>query len=360
MIANRRITSITPNAILFDTVRSDLKAGDIIVSGISDNAPNGFLRKVASVKTANGQTTIETTNATIQEALANTMKGGEIAGKDFTFNFDNSGSTGERKALSPNIHMESRRSIEINKNYTDSLGAMVTAKGTLTITPDAGGKIYFSRQTASGVPPKSILDSLTYYMKTSHDLILRVESKITHPFQKEWVVDSFSSPTPVTIWLDSVPIVLTPSITVSLGIHAGFDTSSTYEYEDHSRITEGIEYTSTDQWVLPKSNEFHVAHDTGYAWVAGNGTGRIYLKTEASVTLYDTKLPIISISSSPYADFKVTIYPERGNPAIDGGINTAAFFSALPFLGEPMTDTSWDRILNVPEWTIVRGWPPAP
>ena len=76
VVADRKIASVTPNAIQFDTSRSDLKVGDILVSGVGANAPSGFLRKVASVTTGNGQTTVETTTATLADALANSMKDG--------------------------------------------------------------------------------------------------------------------------------------------------------------------------------------------------------------------------------------------------------------------------------------------
>ena len=57
---------MTRHPIQFDTSMSDLEVGDIIVSGISAHAPNGFLRKVFSDEIVNGQTVVETTNATLQ------------------------------------------------------------------------------------------------------------------------------------------------------------------------------------------------------------------------------------------------------------------------------------------------------
>jgi hypothetical protein len=248
--------------------------------------------------------------------------------------------------------MESRGSIPIHETYTDTSGANFTIDGTLTITPDAGGKIYFSKQKASDVPTKPRLDSLAYYMKVTNGLTVETKSEISSPFQKEWVVDSFQSPTAVTIWLDTIPIVLKPLITVSLGVDAALDAKSVYDYEDSSTLSEGIEYSPVHQWVLPETNEFHVIHDTGYVSKV-TGTGKIYVKIEASLTLYDAKLPTASILGSPYADLHATRDTDRIRWIIKGGVGTAASFSALPFFGNPMTDKSWDRVLNIPEWTIV-------
>ena len=45
------------------------KPGEIIVSGVTDNAPVGFLRRVESVQSSGGQYVMTTTNASLQEVL---------------------------------------------------------------------------------------------------------------------------------------------------------------------------------------------------------------------------------------------------------------------------------------------------
>jgi hypothetical protein len=356
VVADRKITSVTPEAIQFDTSRSDLKAGDILVSGVAANAPSGFLRKVASVTTGNGQTTVETTGATLADALANTMNDGETVGKNFTFNFDDFRASDNRKASSPDVNMVSRGSIAIHETYTDPSGKIFTIDGTLNLSPEAGGKIYFSKQKKPDGSTEPGLDSLAYYMKAASGLKVRAISETSSPFQKEWVVDSFPSSTPVTVWLGTFPIVLRPSITVSLGVDFKLDANSVYEYQDSSKSSEEIAYNPTDQWVLPKTNYFHVVQDTGYIYSTVNGTCKIYLKIESSVTMYDTKTPTASISESPYGNATVTPETDLIDCTINGGVATGASFSALSFFDKPLIDKSWDQVLNIPEWTILHNW----
>lgn len=356
VVADRKIASVTPNAIQFDTSRSDLKVGDILVSGVGANAPSGFLRKVASVTTGNGQTTVETTTATLADALANSMKDGETIGKNFNFNFDTFRSADKRQASSPDVNTVSRGSVTIHETYTHpSSGKSLTIDGTLNLSPESGGKIYFSKQKNSDGSSEPGLDSLSYYMKMASGLRVQAISEIDSPFQKEWVIDSFSASPPVTVWLGTVPVVLQPSITVSLGVDSRLSARSHYEYQDSSTTSEEIEYNPTDQWILPKTNYFHVVHDTGYVSFNVTGTCKIYLKIVSSITMYDAKTPTASISDSPYGDLTATLGTDRIDWIIKGGVATGASFSTLSFFDKPLIDKSWDQILSIPEWEIVHS-----
>ncbi len=52
------------------SVLQALKAGDVLSGGRSNNAPDGFLRKVTAIKNANGETVLETTQAMLTDAIS--------------------------------------------------------------------------------------------------------------------------------------------------------------------------------------------------------------------------------------------------------------------------------------------------
>jgi surface protein len=355
VITNRKIGSITSNSIQFDTSRSDLEPGDIIVSGVTDNAPTGFLRKVTSVKTANGKTTVETTNTTLQDALANTMKDGESAGSDFTFAFGPFESADNRKASESGGKPHSRLGIPIpiHKTITDASGASFTIDGTLDIAATAGGNIYFAKKKFWQKPR---LDSLHYYVQLANSLKVSATAEVSGITQKEWEVGSIPSLAPVTILLpNGLPIVLIPKITVYAGVAAGLTAAFQYNYQDSSTLTGAIEYNQTDQWTLPKSNGFRVIKDTSYTSSTITGSCKIYVRCDASVSLYDSKVATVGISASPYATFKAVADPDKIDWSVTGGIGTGASFSALTVGGASALDKNWDNIFNIPEWTIAHG-----
>jgi hypothetical protein len=90
---NKNLVLITTNTLQYKTGSEidNAKIGQVLMSDISSEAPNGYLRKVVSIKQENGKTTIETVNATLEEAikechlkLRRRLTAADVAGTDTT------------------------------------------------------------------------------------------------------------------------------------------------------------------------------------------------------------------------------------------------------------------------------------
>lgn len=49
VITSGEVSQVEANSISFNKIRNDRQVGNIIVSGVAENAPMGFLRRIASV-----------------------------------------------------------------------------------------------------------------------------------------------------------------------------------------------------------------------------------------------------------------------------------------------------------------------
>jgi hypothetical protein len=66
--AQAALETVQPNSLTFAGTQA-IASGDVVVSAATTSAPNGFLRKVTGIRTENGKTILDTTQATLREAV---------------------------------------------------------------------------------------------------------------------------------------------------------------------------------------------------------------------------------------------------------------------------------------------------
>ena len=124
---NENIVSITESEIIFnnqDSKINQLQVNNIIVADVSDNAPNGFLRKITNIETLDNQIKLTTTNATLTDAIKNgAVSFNETINPNDVISVDTSGQELNRNSnfLNSEFSFEINRTFDLdgNSNTTD-------------------------------------------------------------------------------------------------------------------------------------------------------------------------------------------------------------------------------------------------
>lgn len=216
---------------------TNVKAGDIIVSDVSDSYPNGFLRKVTAVNYNNGGVILQTSSAALDEAIQQ----GEV---NYTQslnllkaqpNFQAPGVQLIRTAAVPRLNLTNVVVYDRDGN-TNTKNDQILANGFVEFQPT----INFSMKVQNWK-----LQNLTFTTTGNENAQLKLEYKFDKSFLKtEKMLAKYTLPT-ITVFVGIVPVVLTPMLSfnvgtdgkVSVGVSAGVAQQLSFKY--------GLQYNGT-------------------------------------------------------------------------------------------------------------------
>lgn len=235
------------------TFLSRLNVGDVLVCGVSPLTPYGLLRKVEVIRTENGQVIVETSQATLEDAI-------ETGTIEFTGVL-----TPEGVVITSGLNKfdflsttESAGNFYINKEIAKFDG--VWTESTISFYPQIEFKAKIKKFT---------LKELRFIVKVSHTTEVRLGCEATTPaFNKKKDIWKRMLP-PKTILVPvpglphPLPLVFTPVVTVSVGVigngMAGLTTSVTQKgtvetglIYDGSRWHPIGNFTKDFEWETPR------------------------------------------------------------------------------------------------------------
>ena len=189
------------------------KEGEIMVSGITDTAPYGFLYRVEKVEESNGKVIVKTSNASLNEVLPNAH-----IEQPLVFREAVPGAkryiklTNPRKAKEFELfHFKENLSLEYNPGGSFTfLGADVKeyVKGTVAVDLKAGGTFIWD---SDGMIP----DRCGVTLDGDLSLSVTIEQAIKAEFKKKFFEVELE---PIVIMAGWVPIVIRPEIVWNYGI----------------------------------------------------------------------------------------------------------------------------------------------
>lgn len=268
-----------------------IKSGEVIVSGVSQVAPTGFLRKVTGVTSANDQIVIITQPATLEEAIqqGSVQISRRLSPKDIEASMNRAGVVLETRSTS---RLEDNFFIEVNDvvlyDGDDDLATtydQIKANGSIELAPD----FYFNLVICDWQ-----LQELTFINNTTEIAELEFVTGVEIPLiEREHELARYPF-APITIFVGFVPIVLKPVLTVNIGIdgsvHVGVTTSVTQEIT----LTAGLRYEdSTWNPVNDFSNEFRYNPPTLSAGLDVKG----YAGSQISLLLYGVTGPYVEVNA---------------------------------------------------------------
>ena len=235
-----------------------LAPGDIMVGDATENAPYGFLRKVISASTDDGQFIVETEGATIAEAV-------ERGSLHVSGTLSPDQASGAR--LAPGVTLASTPQVQGGLSFSYSLENVILydADGSVGTTNDqirANGSLRIEPRFEVAMEADGLdLQEFTFMTYTDERAELEIISEFETPtigVELLLAEHVFDKP-PITVWIGPVPVVIVPVLSVHVGVdgsvHAGLRLGATQE----ATLVAGAQYAD-DAWSLigEFSNEFYI------------------------------------------------------------------------------------------------------
>ena len=231
-----------------------LEPGEIVVSAPNGTAPDGLLRKVVTVTDTGTQIVVQTTSASLEEAL---QQGEAHVSQQLTPNniqqskYTN-GVTLATQSLTPQaatFYLDIRDVVLYdNDGNSSTTNDQVLANGSIEIEP----KINFDFRIKNWK-----LDQLYFSLETHEKVEVKVSSKIKlvqlkreKELARYWL-------TPITVMVGPVPVVLTPILTFVVGVDGDVHVSLWTKVTQEATLTGGMQY-SNGRWdaIRQYSNQF--------------------------------------------------------------------------------------------------------
>ena len=314
-------------------VLAKLKSGDVLVSEPSNAAPSGYLRKVQAVRQENGEVVLDTTQASLTDAITE----GEL-NADFQLSGDDLLRTeGLPKGATLTAIPASRLKAQagIGENYGFSLNfdhTFVPIQGpnaTGTIRVNGGVNFNVGYGVDVGIHVFSS-PHLTFQASVGFAQSSRLD--ITGDFQGV-VGDAVPVGTqyfkPKTFFIGPVPVVLVPK--VELYLTAGGEITAHVNFAASESVTAqvGARWTSKDGW--KNISGFGITGSLPPPTFSGSLKPRVGMQSRASFTLYDVAGPEAALEAGVNLD---VAYPRNPNWIVNGFLKgTLGFRVKLPILG---------------------------
>lgn len=258
------LTLVEDDKLIFaegDSTTNAIKIGDILVAGVSNTSPNGFLRKVTGVSINGNTILVETENAQLTDAIEQgsirfekKLTSGDFVGKQSSLNFDLS--LGEDSPLSGYVTIDPTLIFDLDIDFFE----VQYAKLGIRINYNAG-------------------------------MTLDVQEEIEYQLKKKLVERDLK---PITFYMGIFPIVITPDFE----IEAGFD------YADQKAFITKYNIGGHQDYFIEKNSngwrtEKEVVEDGSSAGISTNVSMsfQAYLQPQIEFEFYD----IEDVSTTFYA-----------------------------------------------------------
>jgi hypothetical protein len=294
--ATQYLTSISGDGTVFTFSQSTpelqaLNPGDIMVGEVAENAPYGFLRKVTSTSSSAGQVIVNTTGATLEEAI----ESGSLQVSHLLTPGDVRSGT-----LARGVTLAEPRQVQGGLYFLYTLDDVVLYDddGDPDTTNDqitASGSIRLEPRFDFGLAVDGFhLEELSFTSGADETAELKIVAEVDYPIiktEKEIAEHHFN---PITVAIGPFPVVIVPVLTVNVGVdgsvHIGVTTGVTQE----AALRAGLRYASgTWSPVREFSNEFHFNPPQLSAGVDLKG----YAGAQLSLLLYGVTGPYAKVNA---------------------------------------------------------------
>ena len=254
----------------------DLHAGDIVVTGVHEITPSGLLRKVTSVENQGRGIQVYTEMASLEQALVQANFNGTV---DFSNGVETKSAPLKGDGLETKKGALSVYSVSVEFNDTDLYNGILFLDGSIGATLDSNLQIEIDWNT---------IERVSYTITGEEGLDLTVSGEFAQSLDKELPAIEPIQFAPITFFLPTVPpfpIVITPNLTVTLGIKASGQMSAQTSVSQSLELEVGLEYQN-GQWtdIRGVTNAFNFNPPS---LGETSGSLEVFAKPRFSLELYD-------------------------------------------------------------------------
>lgn len=336
-----------------DPQLQSLKPGDVIVGGVSPQAPDGFLRRVVQVKQQGDGVTVVTQPARLEDAIE---QGSLSVSRSLKPSDVRTGFT------RPGVALASLAPIGAPDRWVVTLAntVLVDLDGNLSTTNDqvrANGEIAFEPRLDFELQIRWFkVQKIALVAGATESVNLRVQGDVQLPDTRKEIQVAYFPLQPFTVWIGPVPVVLAPVLNVVVGFNGSAQVSFVAEVTQEASLSAGLRYEN-GRWgpVADLTNSFKYAPPQ----VTGNMRAEAYGGLRLAVLIYGVGGPWGSLNA--YYGLEVDL--QRAQPwRLYGGLRCqiGVRFDALGYRIADYSATVLDRQAAIAEGTTVTVPPPPP
>ena len=303
------------------------EAGDIICSGITGNAPYGFLYRVKKVSAKNGNTIIETTEASLEEAIENADFSQSInLDEHIAGVFDADGNPMEysvepaamRSSTGTKGEIEQKIKIPINPSIKTSDNTSISLSGSMTITNALEFEMKIENNQLKHL-------KLAYTTSTAVTATVAGELKGSYQFLKDRQIGSFKM-TPITVFCGPIPVVVVPEIAILLQGELEGTLKGEYTlFDTESSVTAGMEYDGKKVSPILQENRSEAKPLAERIKVSLSGAVKITVEPAFSFLLYSNKDWSVGVSVGVYGRLSLNTPDESAALLIENLTNSSRY-----------------------------------
>lgn len=322
--SNQKLEEVNTSQVVFNGNTTQLEAvkeGMIIISGIATNAPEGYLRKVTSVKKNGNEYVFTTEEVALTEAFEN-------LDVDYTHKFDDTDSTG-RRALGIQVNIPNIVLYDEDGNPS-TLYDQLKFNGGLMLRPEFDVKIRIRKA-------KLEYAFLGANMGMDVNLSTNFGGKLTG-FSKnvklyEQILAAFVIP--------GTPIVITPTVSVTLGADGSISAQLSYTQSSSGNAGAYLQYIN-NEWSTESKKD--LITETNFSGFAGNVAARAYLAPAINFKFFGSDWAKGSVYTQAYAVLTAQAAPYKPCE-LSVGVNGGAEAN-LAFFGKQFASASYPDIFD--------------
>ena len=292
---NENLATVNDDELVFSSSSKQLdkiEEGSVLIDGISDAAPFGYLRKVISKREVNGQIIIETEQASLNEVFE------EL---DYEFNSDTAGTleiyemeTIDGVALKKSTGTLLGFDVDFTKDVIRSGDDFINVSGSALLELSYNFGLSFS-----------LLDGVTYF-KTSVEVeqsnSLNVTVSTAYDGLNEDITLAKVTFNPWITWVGFIPLVFVPEVELKLSVDGYIYASSSAWFEESYHGELGMKYTDDDGVTAIIDSDFDI--DYAPPSLDVNAGLKAAIGPEAKLKLYGVAGPFVNVLA--YGDINFT------------------------------------------------------
>jgi hypothetical protein len=320
-----------------------LQPGDVVVSGVTDATPYGLLRKVTNVSTGGPEITVETTEATLEDAIeegevnleepltANDIESFVPLIEGVTLHAPEAGALTGPTGIQACVLLDSV--LYDHDDDSSTKNDQIKLSGEACLSPIfrfAIGVSWFK------------LKNLVFSAGVAESISLQLDAQFSASFKKEIAIARIRFK-PVKVQVSYLPLVFVPVLTVYVGIEGEVSAGITTRVTQSAEFTVGVSYRRGEGWAPIKTLSTNFDYELP-SLSAGAGV-RVYAGPEFDFFLYGVAGPYANIEG--YLDLELD---PLNNPwlSLYGGVRAGAGVKARIF-GKTLFDYGINPIFDYRE-----------
>lgn len=318
---------------------ANFKANDVLVSEPSSVAPNGYLRKVVSVRTEGSDVVLETTQANLTDAVSQgtleangNLTATDVKSTKVFFEGVNISAGGARVKPRAGVGENFNFKVSFNQVFmplTDPDGN-VTGQMSVdgTVEYNAGYGVHVGIEACFDLPPVCVT-SVEAKVGFDQQASLHISGDLQGQLGKEIKVgEQFFKP--ITFFIGPVPVVIVPHVDIFLSVNGQVTATFDFKASENAVAQLGARWTPGDGW--KNISDFDFAVDAPAPSLTGTLKPRAGARSSFSFLLYGLVGPEASLTAGLELDGQV---PRNPIWIISGFLKgTLGFVVQLPIIGK--------------------------